>query len=253
MALFLVLIFALGAYAGEAQPSWLSGERLNYDIRWGFITAGEASLHTIAKPVTQKIEFKVLAHNNGFFEAIYPVRDTIISVVRPGDLVPEYFRKINHEGGWHNRSQVHFDWENQLAVLGDTVFNSLNGPIKRHTDTTVVLDGAYYDIISAFYKVRSLPLEVGKVSFLEAISGKKKYKMRIHCLRKEKIEVLAGKFDCIVVEPILDEDGLFQAKGKLVIWFTDDDLRLPVLMKSKIALGSIRAEMKAWQQKSISK
>lgn len=247
MWMLLILAMSLGVYAEQPDHPWLRGEQLDYEIRWGFITAGDASLHTISRPQEQRIEFRVLAHNNGFFEAVYPVRDTIISVVRPADLVPQYFRKINHEGGWHNRSQVHFDWQKQQAVLGDTVFTSLNGPIKRHSDTTVILDEDYYDIISAFYKVRSLPLQVGQDAFLQAISGKKKYKMRIRCLRKERIEVLAGTFDCIVVEPILDEDGLFQANGKLTIWFTDDQRRLPVLMKSKIALGSIRAEMKSWR------
>jgi len=38
-------------------------------------------------------------------------------------------------------------------------------------------------------------------------------------------------------------DGLFKAKGKLTIWLTDDEERLPVVMKSEIAIGSIKATL----------
>ena len=64
---------------------------------------------------------------------------------------------------------------------------------------------------------------------------------------KKLIRNLAKK--CIKVEPILDGDGIFQASGRLFIWFTDDSKRLPVLMKSEIIVGSIKAELIDFSQK----
>ena len=84
---------------------------------------------------------------------------------------------------------------------------------------------------------------MGKSFELAAVSGKKKYRLKVTCLRLETVEVPAGKFDCILVEPMLKEDGLFKAKGKLWIWLTRDIRQIPVKMQSKIPVGSIKAEL----------
>ena len=63
--------------------------------------------------------------------------------------------------------------------------------------------------------------------------------MEVRVIGRQKIKVPAGRFDCVVVEPILKAGGIFKNKGRLVIWLTDDDRRMPVLMRSKVLIGSI--------------
>lgn len=82
-----------------------------------------------------------------------------------------------------------------------------------------------------------------------AVSGKKRYDLRVIIHGYEDINTQFGKKKCIKVEPILDGDGIFQASGRLFIWFTNDAMRLPVLMKSKIVVGSIKAELIDFNQK----
>ncbi len=62
-------------------------------------------------------------------------------------------------------------------------------------------------------------------------------------LEKETISVTAGTFECYVVEPLLKSVGVFKHEGQLKVWLTVDRLRLPVLMKSKVLVGSIAAEL----------
>ncbi len=62
--------------------------------------------------------------------------------------------------------------------------------------------------------------------------------------KKERVKVDAGEFDCVVVDPILRATGLFKSKGRLLVWLTDDERKLPVQMKSKIFIGYITAELK---------
>jgi hypothetical protein len=45
------------------------------------------------------------------------------------------------------------------------------------------------------------------------------------------------------VEPVLDGDGIFNSSGRIFIWFTDDEKRIPVLMQCEIKLGSIKATL----------
>ncbi len=45
----------------------------------------------------------------------------------------------------------------------------------------------------------------------------------------------------MTVEPFVRDAGPFRHQGKLTIWLTDDARHLPVLMKSKVPVGSINA------------
>jgi hypothetical protein len=56
--------------------------------------------------------------------------------------------------------------------------------------------------------------------------------------------VKAGKFRCIVVKPELRGDAIFQQKGELWVWVSDDQYKIPVQMKSAVFIGSITTELK---------
>ena len=50
-----------------------------------------------------------------------------------------------------------------------------------------------------------------------------------------------------MVEPLLLEGtGLFVKQGRLKIWLTDDARRIPVRMRSKVAIGSVSADLEAY-------
>ena len=100
------------------------------------------------------------------------------------------------------------------------------------------------DVLSAFYYVRTLDLEVGRDVFLAAHSSKKTYEMRVIVHRRETVKTDLGTFDCFVVQPIMLGEGLFKQEGDLVIYITADERRIPVLMKTKLPVGSITASLK---------
>ncbi len=246
--ILLVLIAAAGAFlparaAGWSAEKFPAGETLEFEIGWAFITAGTARMTADFGPGGAP-RIRAYAENNGVFESIYRVADTIASVLDGKSGLPTRFDKINNEGSWHSRSHIRFDQAGGTAHLSDSVFDGDGVPKPgRSVDTLIALDGPSWDILSAFYLFRTLPLENGGVHLFHAVSGKKKYAMKVLVHRRERVKVPAGVFDCVVVEPILADDGLFKAKGTLTIWLTDDEDRVPVLVKSKIALGSIKIEL----------
>jgi len=61
------------------------------------------------------------------------------------------------------------------------------------------------------------------------------------------VTVEAGTFDCIIIEPILHSSGVFKHQGKLTVWLTNDKYKVPVLMKSKVMVGSIAAVLKSYR------
>ena len=227
----------------EVATPWMKGERLDYELRWGFVTAGYASLEV--KPRKDgKTEFLTFATANKTINKFYPVNDTVYTLVRNKGLMTDIFRKSLHEGKFHNKSLIRFDRDGKKAVLSDTVFKDpVKHRVKRSADTSVTIDGLEHSIMSAFYLVRSLPLKVGETSRFSAVSGKKRYELKVIVHGRESIETDLGTFNTIKVEPVLDGDGIFNSSGRIFIWLTDDEKRIPVLMQCEIKLGSIKAKI----------
>ena len=208
-------------------------EKLTFAITWGgwsfsWISAGTASLEIMPTDKPQVWKILSLARCNSFFQSFYPVRDTIYSLIQKDGFYPLRFEKRLHEDSYHKTITAIYNQENHSLWTQDTCQS-----IEPFT----------HDILSAFYFIRTQTLEVGHSFELDAVSGKKKYKLKVLCHRKETIEVPLGSFKTIVVEPVLVGDGLFKAKGKLTIWLTDDETHTPVKMESKIPVGSIKAEL----------
>jgi hypothetical protein len=208
-------------------------EKLLFDIIWGgwsfrWVTAGQATLELLPTERPETWQIRSLAWCNGFFRTFYPVRDTVISHIDSRGIYPIRFEKHLHEGSYKAHISATYDQ-------------------ARHTlstqDTTFAIEPFTHDVLSAFYYIRTQRLVVGDTLELAAVSGKKKYNLKVLCHRRETIEVAAGTFRTLVVEPVLKEDGLFKAKGKLTIWVTDDEAHMPVKMESKIPVGSIKAEL----------
>ena len=227
----------------EVKTPWMKGERLEYELCWGFITAGYATLEV--KPRKDgKTEFLSFATANKTVNKFYPVYDTVYTLVRDKGLMTDVFRKSLHEGKFHNKSLIKFDRDGKKAVLSDTVFKDpVKHTVKRSADTSVTIDGLEHSIMSAFYLVRTMPLKVGETSRFSAVSGKKRYELKVIIHGRETLETDLGTFKTVKVEPVLDGDGIFNSKGRIFIWFTDDEKRIPVLMQCEIALGSIKAKL----------
>ena len=244
LAAFLVsFCFAGEPNLPEVQAPWMKGEKLSFSLCWGFVTAGYATLEV--KPVADgKTEFLTFATANKTINKFYPVNDTVYTRVRNKGLMTEVFRKRLHEGTYHNTSVIRFDRKGEKAWLSDTVFTDMKTRnAKRSADTAVTIRGMEHSIMSAFYLVRTLPLTVGDTSRFSAVSGKKRYELKVLVHGRETIKSEIGKVPCIKVEPVLDGDGIFNSKGRIFIWLTDDERRIPVLMECEIALGSIKAKL----------
>lgn len=215
------------------QKALKAPEKLLFDVIWGgwnfrWVHAGRATLELLPTAKSTEWEIRSLAWCNKFFQTFYPVRDTVTSLIDHRGVYPLRFDKRLHEGGYHANISATYD---QAAHILST------------QDTSLSIEPFTHDVLSAFYFIRTQRLKVGDSFDLAAVSGKKKYNLKVLCHGREKIKVPAGEFQTLIVEPVLKGDGLFKAKGKLTIWVTDDEFHTPVKMQSKIPVGSIKAEL----------
>lgn len=208
-----------------------SGEKLSFDINYGFINAGTATLE-----VARMIEYKdrpcyqivSRAMSNKVFSTFFKVEDRIESILDAEGIYSWRFEKNLREGGYKADRMYEFDQPRELVYYeGDTI------------DVPPVVQ----DALSVMYFVRTQELQVGKSVFVDNFIDGDQFPLEIKVVKRESIDVEAGHFDCIVLEPMTQSVGVFKNEGGLTVWLTDDRLKMPVLMKSKVLVGSISAEL----------
>ena len=99
------------------------------------------------------------------------------------------------------------------------------------------------DIISAFFYVRTQDLQVGKIIEIPHYDNDKVYYLNVEVIKKQEVRVPAGRFNCIVVEPKLKTQALFKHQGRIKIYLTDDEKKIPVLMTSKVVFGQVAVKL----------
>ena len=223
---------ALGPSGEISVPPFGVGERLSFEIKYGFVSAGTAVLG-IPEPGTERghecYRFVSLAESTPFFSVFFAVRDVAESYLDTRELVPRRFEKRLREGDFRAHDLVVFDHDRHVALY------------PRQGNRLVPIPVGAQDILSSLYCVRMMELTVGRAVFIDNHADKKNYPLEIKVLRKARVKVPVGRCDCLVVEPVMRGSGLFSHQGRLTVWLTDDAARIPVLMKSKIMVGSITA------------
>jgi hypothetical protein len=76
----------------------------------------------------------------------------------------------------------------------------------------------------------------------------KNYPLEVTVHDRDRIRVPAGEFDCILVQPDLQSQGIFDQQGEIWVWLTDDQRHMPVLMRSEIVIGEIVCVLKDYTQ-----
>ena len=169
------------------------------------------------------------AYSVGFVKLVYPVKDFIESYMDVDSFYPWLFKKNVREGKYRAKFTIKFDQKNHRAIR-EGVYN-----VKTYERVQ--------DILSAFYYVRTLNLEPGDTIPLPYHDDGGNYPIKVIVHRRDTVSVPAGRFACLVVEPIIATPGLFQRKGRMFLWITDDEKKMPVMMVSKIPIGSVVAKL----------
>jgi hypothetical protein len=219
------------------QSAFGVGERLVFDVGYGFFTAGEAVM-TIPKTDTMfgRPCYQVLftVNSTPTFSWIYKVEDRYETLLDVTGLFPWKFVQSVREGKYKRDFSAVFDQVNNIAYAEDK-----NYPIPPYV----------HDVVSAFYYIRTLDYSasrIGQKSMLENFYKDSTYSLAVKFLGRQRIEVDAGTYDCIILEPLIKEGGLFKSEGRVLVWLTDDERKIPIKVSTKIIIGSIDAELREY-------
>ena len=208
------------------------GEKLQYDLKYGFLDAGTAKLDVVEiLPFNGRDCYKITSEmkTNKTFSRFFKVDDFVFSYIDVKGIFLWYHEKHVHEGNYISDKIVTFDYE--------------NGLVYENSDTLEVTPFTQ-DVLSIFYYLRILDFKVGDSFDIQNYADGKHYPLNVQISKQENVKVPAGEYRCLKVEPIYTGDKKYKPKGQLTMWLSNDNHKLPVKIKSKIAVGSIIMELR---------
>lgn len=225
-----------------ANHAFVSGERLTYVVSWSkILKAGTASMEVKEEKTAEgRRVYRLIstAKSAGIVSLFYPVADTVQSVLDAEELYSLSYTLNQRHGKRKKYRAMTFDHAN--AVVQVTTNNT--------EKATYSIPARIQDSLSSLYYVRTREdLADGKAIFVDVHDSGKNWSVEMQILGKEKIKTPAGEFNTIKVKTYPKYEGVFQNKGEIFVWFTDDARKIPVFMKSTIAIGSIVAALTEMQ------
>ena len=241
-----LLLFVSGHAYGEpvrndppvsAPLPFKPGEKLTYEISWSnIVQAGTAVMEV--KVETQPdgdlaYRFISTAVSAGLVAKFYTVSDTVESLVDAASLHPLVFLLDQRHGTRTKKREMCFDREE------GTVTEETNGKTE-----TYPVPANVQDALSSLYYVRTKQdFTIGKPIMIDVHQDGKMWSVEVQTLGREKLKTVFGELDTIKLKTYPKYEGVFQNKGEIYIWVTDDARKIPVLMKSVISIGSILATL----------
>lgn len=215
----------------KTNTAFKAGESLTYQIRYGFVVGGVTTLNLTEDVYKKKSVFHATAigQTTGMAEKLYGVKDIYQSWFDKETNLP--YKKIRdiHKGSYQRYNEVTYN------RINNTVNSKLSG---IHRVPRKILD-----LSSAFYYLRRVDftkIKVGDASMVNMYFSDEIFPFRFKYIGKEMIRTKFGKINCIKINPLVEVGRMFKTQQDLTIWFTDDEICLPVLVRMDIrVVGSV--------------
>ena len=219
----------------RARHPFGAGERAEYQVKLGAVSVGSGFIEVVGMAdVGGESTYHTRMRVSG---GVGPARvdDRYESWIDPDGLFSRRFRQDVHEVRYRRNRQYDFFPERMS-------FRRENG------DTGTLASNRPLDDLSFMYYARTLPLQVGDEYTLNRYFKEDGNPVVIKVLRKETVRVPAGTFRTIVVQPVIKTDGLFGEGGRAEIYFSDDQHRIPVLIRSRVpVVGSLSMHLRTFR------
>ena len=96
--------------------------------------------------------------------------------------------------------------------------------------------------------MRSLVLNINDNLVVPTFADHKRHRVQVEVQKREDLKSVFGEVKTVRVRPRLTFSGLYKKTGDPTIWFTDDQHKVPVMIKAKITLGSLVGKLVDYQR-----
>ena len=167
----------------------------------------------------------------------------IESTFGAGDARVKSTRKHDVQKDRIRDSEAVFDYKDSRVTYVET---DPKEPMRPPRKIASEIGGDTYDMVSAIYRVRSLPLAVGSTFRLSVSDSGLVYDVPVKVTAREMQRTVLGKVMCFRIEPQVFGPGrLIEREGSMIIWMTDDRRRVPVRSQVNSPIGRIEIKLQA--------
>ncbi len=225
-----------------------TGERVTYEISYNWIgipwlKVGYAAFSVLEKKLNNKNYFYLFGVGSTYesWEWFYKIKATHKSYVDPETLKQIYFKRDVKEPNFFIDIEYKFNWEDTVAY---SRFESKKDDL---TLDTIKVPNCTFDLMSILYYARNLDYskyKPGEKIPITLLLDKEITPLYFRYLGKDNLRLRKiGKFECIKLSVFLVEGTMFHEGENMEIWVTNDKNRIPLMIKSPIVVGSVKAKL----------
>ena len=230
----------LGVPAIVSEPvtvAFKGGERISLMVKYlGFIPAGVVRMDVKEVQYLGRETYYLAceAKSSRFFSFFCQVHSVFESYMDANNLYSLRFEEHSRAGRHADERLTVYDQESLIAETSEEgKLGSRKVKIAENTQ----------DFLSALYFLRTRKLEEGDTFTINLNDRKKNYQVEVKVSGKEEVEIPQGRFSAYVVEVKAMRAGKREAspKAAFTIWLSDDERKLPVLIRARTSIGPIKA------------
>lgn len=223
------------------QVPFQQGEKITYTVFYNvigiYINAGSATFTTSQEKLNNADVFHVVGEGstNSKYDWIFKVRDRYESYFNTNDLQSVKFIRNVSEGSYKKYEEVSFNPQTNTAITNKGVYK---------------VPGKVQDVVNAIYYARNIDFNKykpgDKINF-SMFLGDQVYDLYLKYLGKGTVKTRYGKYNAIKLSPLLIKGNMFKDDDKMTVWVTDDANHIPVRIESPISVGSVKIDLKSYE------
>lgn len=220
----------------RAKVPYGVGELLEYDISFKKIHVGNGNMEVLPMDTVRgRQTWHTIFRINGGLRFVYSVHDRYEDWSDAQTLASLRYRQDIDEGG--------YDPKRRYEIYPDRreyVETSKKDPQPQQSVAHPLTDASF------IYFLRTIPLHVGMDTTFNDYFIADRNPIHLKVVRRDTIEVGAGKFAAIVVQPTWNSK-LFSEGGHAEVWLSDDENRIMLQMKSQLSFGSLSLYLQSYR------
>lgn len=206
-------------------------EVLNYRVTLRGLTVGEITL--TSTPLSDSLrELRMISISRGILDKIYPMRDTISSIVFANSYITKSYSKRIHEKNYEFSVDVTYDVERGIAHYSDG--KSFHTPLNAR------------DALSVIYYIRDNIPEEGKRTYIPYHFDKRSASLPVENLGSTYIKTKWDKRKVSKIAIRQKGENLFRGKGDIILWIGEDGLLYKLQYNTKF--GKFTAKLESFNQ-----
>ncbi|NIJ54920.1 DUF3108 domain-containing protein [Dyadobacter arcticus] len=226
-----------------ANNSFVTGERVEYRVHYGFINAAEAKVE-VSKSISTInsrpcFRVNVSGKTVGAFDLISHVRDSWRSYIDTTAILPHMFERQIQENKYRKEEKIYFNHNKDQAISS----------IKDETKTFDVPNNIH-DIISGYFFLRTVNFEKvaeGEVIEIPTFFDGQVYKLRVRYVGKDVIKTKFGRTRVLRLNPLIPDNKFFKGEGAMRLWVSDDSNKIPLKAEVELVIGSLEMDLKSYK------